>query len=63
MSGSTSAPLTTRTLRVADGDTVTRISWVFEGGAFHGQSVIDTLRDYLRQVTELLEEAERKLAS
>ena len=39
------------------------ISWVFTGGALHGQPVLKTLRDYLQQVTQLLEEAERKLAS
>ena len=49
--------------RVNDGDSVATIKWAFEGGAFHGQLVILTLRDYLRQVTELVEEAERKLAS
>ena len=49
-------------LVVNDGDTVTRVSWVFEGGAFHGEPVVETLRNYLQQVTELLEEAERRLA-
>jgi len=48
-------------LRVANGDTVTRISWVFGGGAIHGHPVLETLRDYLQQVTELLHEAERRL--
>jgi hypothetical protein len=50
-------------LLVSDGDTVTRISWVFDGGAFHGQPVFGTLRDYLQKATELLEEAKRKLAT
>jgi hypothetical protein len=50
-------------LRVADGDTVTRISWVFDRGAFHGQPVFETLRDYLRRVTILVEEAEWRLGS
>jgi hypothetical protein len=48
---------------VADGDTVTTIRWVFEGGEFHGQPVFETLRDYVRRVTILLEEAERRLRS
>jgi hypothetical protein len=50
-------------LNLADGDTLTRISWVFVGGAFDGQNVFTVLRDYLQQVTELLEQAERKLAT
>jgi hypothetical protein len=45
-----------------DGGSVTRISWVFNGGALDGQRVLVTLRDYLRKVTALLDEAERQLA-
>jgi hypothetical protein len=48
-------------LRANDGDTVMTISWAFDGGALHGQPVLKTLRDYLQQVGELVEEAERKL--
>jgi hypothetical protein len=48
-------------LRVNDGDTVTRVTWVFNGGALHGQPVLKTLRDYLQQVSKLVGEAERKL--
>ena len=48
-------------LRVSDGDTVTRINWAFKGGAFNGQPVLETLRNYLQEVTELLKEAEQKL--
>jgi hypothetical protein len=50
-------------LPVNDGDTVTTISWAFNGGALHGQPVLKNLRSYLQHVTALLEEAERKLAS
>jgi hypothetical protein len=46
---------------VNDGDTVTTISWAFNGGALHGQPVLKSLRDYLQQVGELVEEAEGKL--
>jgi hypothetical protein len=46
---------------VNDGDTVTTVSWVFNGGAFHGKPVVETLRDYLDQVRKLVEEAEQKL--
>jgi uncharacterized protein YukE len=48
---------------VADGDTLTTISWVFDGGKLHGQPVFETLRSYLRHVSDLVEEAERRLAS
>jgi hypothetical protein len=48
---------------VADGDTLTTISWVFDGGSLHGQPVFETLRDYLRHVSGLIEEAERRLGS
>ena len=40
---------------------VTRVSWAFNGGSLHGKPVLDTLRDYLRHVGELVEAAERKL--
>lgn len=50
-------------LNVADGDTLTRITWVFVGGAFDGQDVFTLLRDYLQQAADLLLEAERKLAA
>jgi hypothetical protein len=33
-------------LRVNDGDTVTRVRWLFEGGAHQGQPVVKTLREY-----------------
>jgi hypothetical protein len=46
---------------VNDGDTVTMVSWAFNGGALHGQPVLKSLRDYLLQVSELVEKAERKL--
>jgi hypothetical protein len=39
------------------------VAWIFTGGALHERPVLETLRDYLQQVTALLEEAERKLAS
>jgi hypothetical protein len=48
-------------LRANDGDTVTRISWAFNGGALHGQPVLKTLREYLQQVSELVGEAEGRL--
>jgi hypothetical protein len=48
---------------VADGDTLTTISWVFDGGSLHGRPVFETLRDYLRHVSGLVEEAERRLGS
>ena len=50
-------------LPVNDSDTVTTVSWAFNGGALHGQPVLKNLRNYLQHVTALLEEAERKLAS
>jgi hypothetical protein len=50
-------------LGVADGDTLTRIRWVFDGGAFDGQPVLETLWIYLQEVSDLLEEAERKLTA
>jgi hypothetical protein len=50
-------------LRVNDGDTVTRVTWAFNGGALHGKPVLDTLRDYLQEVTAVLEEAERRLGA
>jgi hypothetical protein len=50
-------------LRVADGDTVTRITWVFDGGELHGRPVFETLRDYLQRVIVLVEEAEQRLGS
>jgi hypothetical protein len=50
-------------LRVADGDTVTRITWVFDGGGLHGRPVFETLRDYLQRVIVLVEEAEQRLGS
>jgi hypothetical protein len=46
---------------VADGDTLTTISWVFDGGELHGQPVFGVLRDYLRHVGGLVEDAERRL--
>jgi hypothetical protein len=48
---------------VASGDTITTISWVFDGGGLHGQLVLTTLCDYLRHVSGLVEEAERRLAA
>jgi hypothetical protein len=48
-------------MRVNDGDTITRVTWVFNGGASHGQPVLKTLRDYLQQVSELVGEAEERL--
>jgi hypothetical protein len=48
-------------LRTDDGGSVTRISWVFNGGALHGQLVLNTLRDYLQQVSGLVGEAEWRL--
>jgi len=48
-------------LRATDGDTVTRISWAFNGGPLHGQPVLKTLRDYLQQVGGLIDEAEGRL--
>jgi hypothetical protein len=47
---------------VADGDTLTTISWVFNGGALHSQPVFNTLRDYFRQVSGLVDDAERRLS-
>ncbi len=49
-------------LRVNDGDSLTRIRWLFSGGAFDGQPVMETLRLYLQEVGDLLGEAERRLA-
>jgi hypothetical protein len=46
---------------VNDGDTLVKINWLFKGGTFHGQPVIDTLREYLQHLGELLREAELKL--
>jgi hypothetical protein len=48
-------------LRVNDGDTVTKFTWIFVGGEFHGQEVLPTLRTYLEHTERLIEEAERKL--
>jgi hypothetical protein len=48
---------------VADGDTLTTIRWVFDGGSLHGQPVFETLRDYLRHATGLVEEAQRRMGS
>jgi hypothetical protein len=50
-------------LRVNDGDTVTRVTWTFQGGAHHGKPVLETLGGYRDYVAGLVEEAERKLAS
>jgi hypothetical protein len=43
-------------------DTLTTISWVFNGGALHSQPVFNTLRDYFRQVSGLVDDAERRLS-
>jgi hypothetical protein len=48
---------------VANGDPVTTISWVFDGADLQGQPVFETLRNYLRHVSGLVEEAERTLVS
>jgi hypothetical protein len=48
-------------LRVNDGDTVTRVVWVFDGGALDGRPVLETLHEYLSHAAELVEEAERRL--
>lgn len=48
-------------MRVNDGDTVTTVTWVFNGGALHGQPVLKILRDYLQRVSKLVGEAEGKL--
>lgn len=48
-------------LAVADGDTVTRVSWIFNGGAFDGQPVFGTLRTYLRKTADLLDQADQRL--
>jgi hypothetical protein len=46
-------------LRVNDGDTVTRVTWIFVGGKFGGQEVSPTLQVYLDNTERLIEEAER----
>jgi hypothetical protein len=48
-------------LRVNDGDTVTKFTWIFVGGEFQGQEVLPVLRTYLEHTERLIEEAERKL--
>jgi hypothetical protein len=48
-------------LRVNDGDTVTKFTWIFVGGEFQGQEVLPTLCAYLDHTERLIEEAERKL--
>lgn len=45
-----------------DGDTLTTIDWLFKGGTFDDKPVLPTLHDYLRQVGNLVDEAERKLS-
>ena len=47
---------------INDGDTVTRVTWEFHGGALHAKPVLETLRGYLKHAAELVDEAERKLA-
>ena len=49
-------------MRVADGDTVTIITWQFVNGPLNGESVIPVLKGYLDTLGEVLRDAEEKLA-